>query len=377
MKRILIAALAVLIWSGVAGATATNGYRVSSTWAIGWDSSWVTDSAVLYVYRDFANDTAYKVINLTASDSIIGHAQEADSVARVRTGVWVPGTNVIGGYNPAFFAIWYLRQANGSATDERYDDSPKWTAQVVSTDSVDVGTPATVDYDTLASIVLDTAEARQPGTWSATGAAASGSGSEPVRLFVIDTSATPDTKINGAEIFVRNNPRTLVMGYGTTATGGFVDFQLDTATAAHYQVAVDLPGFIFRDSAWTGLSVPGGAQVDTLRGWTFSVTPASGADSCALAIYTDAPYCEAFFNIDQPKSGPLRDTSGVYLFKGEIRAEDSDGDGIITQTLIRGAATMPNCTYHIVVKTTSDKILAEWNKYKVPSSSSATLTAVE
>jgi len=56
MKRLLPILLILTLWVSMANSTATQGYRVSSTWTIGNDSSWVADSAVLYVFRDFADD---------------------------------------------------------------------------------------------------------------------------------------------------------------------------------------------------------------------------------------------------------------------------------------------------------------------------------
>jgi len=137
-------------------------------------------------------------LKLTTPDTIQGHAKEPDSVARVRTGVWVPGTHVIGGYNPAFYVTWFLRQANGSTKREEYDDNPKWTVQIVSTDSANtvdtlltgVSATATIDYDTLAAIVDDSLTASHgAGSW-ASSAAGTGAYADSVYLLLsTDSSA--------------------------------------------------------------------------------------------------------------------------------------------------------------------------------------------
>ena len=364
---------------------------------MGTDSSWVVDSAVLYCYRDFANDTAFKVVKLTKPDTIRGHVNLPDSLNKSRTGVWVPGTQIVGGYNPAFFVIWYFRQANSSTIkDEKYDDSPKWTAQVFSVDSLTeaititnvdsvrhvysvdtllkgVAATATVDYDTLASIVLDTAEARQPGVWSATGAGVGGTGMHAVRVYARDTANL--VNLDGVEMYMFASDGSTQEGYGVSNPGGFFTFQLDTG---FYFVRSDVVGYFqayFNDTIHVT-----GAQLDTNELYPYTIPlAASGSDSCNVVIYTNVPYSRAEIVLHGLASGtagkPVRDTNKVWLDRAEIRPNPkADANGIIAVTLVRTAVTVPQAGYDIKIYNAHGEELALFQNHKIPSTSTYTLT---
>jgi hypothetical protein len=201
-------------------------------------------------------------------------------------------------------------------------------------------------------------------------------GPEPWRIAVTDTSGGSETPVTGARISIRNSTNTAQVAYGTTSTGGYVMFAVDTGS---YYVSASVPGMIYFDQPWQNWHKTTGTELDTLYCYSLSVAPATGADSCAIIIYTDVPYARAQISLhgqaQADRTKPLRDTSNVWIDPGEIRPWPTAGvDGVITTTLIRTSVVRPRAVYDINIYNDHSEVMAAFKDVVIPDAATYTLT---
>jgi hypothetical protein len=198
-----------------------------------------------------------------------------------------------------------------------------------------------------------------------------GTGTEPQRIYVLDTSQAPDALVHSARVQVRNNGLTVVMAIRSTLSSGFVDVMLDTASGANaYKMSADLPGFMFTDSAWYTLVKGTGQETDTIKAYTFNPVLPGSADSITLVFYLPGQEW-------QVKVAPLAqeegqaDTSGVLLLPYPLYG-NPDINNVASVQVLRSNACDPVMPYQITVYRKSDKQqLLKINEYYTPDDSVA------
>ena len=358
---LIVAPLVWLLVPSPANAVVTSGYYVLSTISRGYDT-WTVSSCSLYVVGGWNGstlqtlDSARKYTTFMVDPPNLTDENERDTLAR--WAIVTPG-DLDQDYNPVFYFVWHLSDGRTIRDDKPIVHMISYADYLRTA----VAAVATVDYDAMDSVLSGS---HGPGLWGSSG----GTGVNVVRIYVRDTVG--GVNVSNMPMLVYNSDAVTIEGWGITNVTGYFDFSLNDGT---YLARVSTPPFYLMATANDTIVVSGATQ-DTAEVYSFSPTMPGGADTCVIVIYTNVPYCEGFFKIDQPQKGPLLSSSGVYLDKNEFN-RTADANGIIQAALVVGSSTTPECTYHILVKNTKGKELAEWNQYEVPDSTTATLQAIE
>jgi len=327
--------MAVFLVVGLTDARAAD-FMVLSTISVGFDEIAV-DSCFFYLLGGWSGaniDSAQRVTMFTVDPD---NWAANDSLARYCI---ITQGDLDADYNPAGYTVWFL-----DGREPLRDNAPQITA-------LGISATATVDYDSIAALIA---------------AGAAGSGSEPVILYVIDS--TNDAIVPYAKVVVRSADTSSIEGILTATVGGFAAFSLDSL--ASYPVDVAASGF-YMQTAYQLVTVPVGGFTDTLYVYARSFTPPAGGDSCAVVIFTNDAGATAHISIIETDGN--QDTSGVALTT-HVEVAAADAFGTIQFSLPRTASTRQKTQWRIDVRDGFNKVMLSVPKYTVPNQAIDTLLA--
>jgi len=322
-----------------AHAQPTTNYEVGTCFSRGFDS-WTIDTCFFILFDGtIAADTGIAVTIDTAQ-----YAGRTDSLC---FSVHLNATTINKARNP--WGLFIADLSDGRRIHDRVDFSHVIHAVDTARESF---ATATVDYDSIAALIA---------------AGAAGSGSEPVILYVIDS--TNDAIVPYAKIVVRSADTSSIEGILAATVGGFAAFSLDSL--ASYPVDVAASGF-YMQTAYQLVTVPVGGFTDTLYVYARSFTPPAGGDSCAVVIFTNDAGATAHISIIETDGN--QDTSGVALTT-HVEVAAADAFGTIQFSLPRTASTRQKTQWRIDVRDGFNKVMLSVPKYTVPNQAIDTLLA--